>query len=117
LKRRAESAILRHTVTQQKRSSPALVSESKTDTHRASIATARAHAHRRVALAILTINGGLYAALILLIAFDKAFLARLVAPGLTIAIVFGTVVTIAAWLLTLVYVRWANSHDHAPGSE
>jgi len=82
---------------------------------RAFTANARAQAHWRVALAILGVNGGLYAVLILLIAYNKALLGRLVAPGLSLAIVFGAVVTVAAWLLTLVYVRWANRSDHAPG--
>jgi len=82
--------------------------------HRTSTAHARARAHWRVASAILAAYGALYASLILLIAYDKAFLARLVAPGLSLAIVFGAAVTVAAWLFTLVYVRWANSFDH-PG--
>jgi uncharacterized membrane protein (DUF485 family) len=68
-----------------------------------------------VALAILGVNCGLYAALILLIAYNKPLLGRLVAPGLSLAIVLGAVVTVAAWLLTLVYVRWANRSGHAPG--
>jgi uncharacterized membrane protein (DUF485 family) len=86
-----------------------------TRAHRASTAEARARAHWRVAVAILAVNGALYAALILLIAYNKPLLGRLVAPGLSLAIVFGTAVTVAAWLLTLVYVRWANRSDHAPG--
>ena len=74
---------------------------------------ARARAHWRVAVTILVINGGLYAALILLIAYERPLLGRLVAPGMSLAILFGTIVTVAAWLLTLVYVRWANAFDHA----
>ena len=89
--------------------------EIQTRAHRAIEANSRARAHRRVAFAILGVNGALYATLILLIAFDKPLLGRLVAPGLSLAIVLGSLVTIAAWLLTLVYVRWANTHDHAPG--
>ena len=81
----------------------------------ASTAHARASAHWRVARAILAIYGGLYAALILLIAYNKPFLGHLVAPGLSLAIVFGAAVTVAAWLLTLVYVRWANTFDRAAG--
>ena len=84
-------------------------------THRAIEANVRARAHRRVAFGILAVNSVLYGTLILLIAFDKQMVARLVAPGLSLAMVLGSVVTIAAWLLTLVYVRWANAHDHAPG--
>jgi uncharacterized membrane protein (DUF485 family) len=82
---------------------------------RARAVSVRARAHWRVALAILGINCGLYAVLILLIAYNKPLLGRLMAAGLSLAIVFGAVVTVAAWLLTLVYVRWANRSDHAPG--
>ena len=84
-------------------------------TQRADEVLVRARAHRRAALGILAVNSGLYATLILLIAFGKPLLARLIAPGLSVAIVFGALVTVAAWLLTLIYVRWANAHDHAPG--
>ena len=73
----------------------------------------RARAHWRVAVAILAINGGLYASLILLIAYERPLLGRLVAPGVSLAILFGTIVTVVAWVLTLVYVRWANAFDHA----
>ena len=83
--------------------------------HRTSTAEARARAHWRVAVGILAVNGALYAALILLIAYGKPLLGRLVAPGLSLAILFGTTVTVAAWLLTLVYVRWANTFDRAQG--
>jgi uncharacterized membrane protein (DUF485 family) len=86
-----------------------------TGAHRALAAEARARAHWRVALAILAVNGALYGALVLLIAYNKPLLGRLVAPGLSLAILFGAVVTVAAWVLTLVYVRWANASDHASG--
>ena len=72
----------------------------------------RARAHWRVAVAILAINGGLYGTLILLIAYERPLLGRLVAPGVSLAILFGTIVTVVAWVLTLVYVRWANAFDH-----
>ena len=85
----------------------------RTAAHRISAVHARARAHWRVASAILAVHGVLYGTLILLIAYDKAFLGRLVVPGLSLAIVFGAVVTVTAWLLTLVYVRWANGFDHA----
>ena len=88
-----------------------------TSTHRATEVIVRARAHRRAAFGILAVNCSLYATLILLIAFDKPLLARLITPGLSLAIVLGAVVTITAWLLTLVYVRWANIHDHAPGRQ
>lgn len=75
-------------------------------------AAARARAHGRVAVALLAVNGGLYAALILLIAFAKPFLAQLVVPGISLAILAGTLVTVAAWLVTVLYVRWADAREH-----
>jgi uncharacterized membrane protein (DUF485 family) len=75
-----------------------------------------ASAHRRVALRITAAIGVLYFGLILLIALAKPLLATLVAPGLSLAILLGAVVTVAAWLLTLVYIRWANRYyDAAAG--
>ena len=90
-------------------------SDDRTRAQRTSTANARARAHWRVAVGILAVNGALYGALILLIAYEKPLLGRLVAPGLSLAILFGTTVTVAAWLLTLVYVRWANTFDRARG--
>ena len=84
---------------------------------RAAMARMRARAHWRVAIGILAVNGVLYLTLILLIAYGKTLLGRQLLPGLSLAIVFGAIVTIASWLLTLVYVRWANTSDHAPGAE
>jgi uncharacterized membrane protein (DUF485 family) len=72
---------------------------------------ARARAHWRVAITIIAAIGVLYSALILLIAFNKPFLARVVVPGLSRAILLGAFVTVAAWILTLIYVRWANGHE------
>jgi uncharacterized membrane protein (DUF485 family) len=36
-----------------------------------------------------------------------------VAPGLTLGIVLGVFVIVVSWLLTWVYVRWANAHYDA----
>jgi uncharacterized membrane protein (DUF485 family) len=94
---------------------PDTIPPDETPANRSVRAQALARAHWRVAVSILTINGALYGALILLIANNNQFLGRLLAPGLSLGIVFGTAVTIMAWLLTLVYVRWANTADHAPG--
>lgn len=44
------------------------------------------------------------------VAFAKPWLGRQIAPGLSIGILFGAGVIVAAWLLTWVYVRWANTH-------
>jgi uncharacterized membrane protein (DUF485 family) len=49
-----------------------------------------------------------YFGFIALVAFGKGFLASLLAPGLSWGILLGAVVIVGAWLLTYVYVRWAN---------
>ena len=72
---------------------------------------ARAQAHWRVAVAIISAMGVSYGALILLIAYGKPLLGRILVPGLSVAILFSSVVTIVAWILTLFYVRWANAYD------
>jgi uncharacterized membrane protein (DUF485 family) len=43
-----------------------------------------------------------------LVAYRADLLARELSTGLTLGIVLGASVIIAAWLLTLVYVWWAN---------
>ena len=52
----------------------------------------------------------LYFGFISLIAFNKELLARRVAPGLSLGILLGVLVIVGSWLLTWVYVRWANTH-------
>ena len=44
------------------------------------------------------------------VAFAKPLLGRQITPGLSIGILFGALVIVAAWLLTWIYVRWANAH-------
>jgi uncharacterized membrane protein (DUF485 family) len=55
----------------------------------------------------------LYFGFVLLIAYDKPLLGRLVAPGLSLGILLGVLVIVGSWLLTWVYVRWANRHYDA----
>lgn len=71
-----------------------------------------ARRHWRVALTMTGVMVVLYFGFILLIAYDKPLMARLIVPGLSVGILLGALVIVAAWLLTLGYVRWANaSHD------
>lgn len=51
----------------------------------------------------------IYFGFILAIAFDKALMGRLIRPGLSIGILAGALVIVASWLLTWVYIRWANN--------
>lgn len=52
----------------------------------------------------------MYFGFVLLIAYNKPLLARLVRPGLSLGILLGALVIVCSWLLTWVYVRWANTH-------
>ena len=55
----------------------------------------------------------LYFGFIALIAFRKPLLGRLLAPGLSLGILLGALVIVCSWLLTWVYVRWANTRYDA----
>jgi len=62
----------------------------------------------RVALGLTSLMVLVYFGFILLVAWDKPFMGRLLSPGLSIGIVLGALVIVAAWILTWTYVRWAN---------
>ena len=74
---------------------------------------ALAAARDRVAALLTAAMIAIYFGFISLIAFAKPFLARRLAPGLTIGIALGVLVIVLSWLLTLVYVRWTNAHYDA----
>lgn len=65
---------------------------------------------RRFALSLTATMIALYFGFILLIAYDKPLLARKLTPGLSLGIVLGALVIAGSWLLTWMYVRWANTH-------
>lgn len=54
-----------------------------------------------------------YFGFILLVAYDKPLLTRLVLPGLSLGILLGALVIVAAWGFIWIYVRWANQHYDA----
>src|SRR5262249_33141336 len=62
----------------------------------------------RVALGLTAAMVATYFGFLVLIAYDKAALATLVAPGLSVGILLGALVILVAWGLTGIYVRWAN---------
>ena len=64
----------------------------------------------KVQVALTAAMVALYFGFILLIAYNKPLLARIIAPGLSLGILLGALVIVVSWLLTLVYVRWANTH-------
>jgi uncharacterized membrane protein (DUF485 family) len=67
----------------------------------------------RIAIALTVAMMALYFGFILLVAYAKPLLARLVVPGLSLGILLGALVIVAAWVLIWIYVRWANTHYDA----
>ena len=65
---------------------------------------------QRIALVLTLAIIAIYFGFIALIAFDKPLLGRLVTRGLSLGILLGALVIVASWVLTWVYVRWANRH-------
>jgi uncharacterized membrane protein (DUF485 family) len=60
----------------------------------------------------LTLTGGtilLYFGFIALVAFGRSILAVQLMPGLSLGILLGALVIVASWILTWIYVRWANT--------
>lgn len=62
----------------------------------------------RMALGLTGAMIVLYFGFIALVAFGRALLAVQLVPGLSLGIVLGAFVIVASWILTWVYVRWAN---------
>jgi uncharacterized membrane protein (DUF485 family) len=63
----------------------------------------------RIASALTAAMTAIYFGFIALVAYDKPLMGSLVAPGLSLGVLLGALVIVAAWLLTWGYVRWANS--------
>jgi len=68
------------------------------------------NARWRIAVALTAAMMVLYFGFILLVAFDKPLLTTVVTPGLSVGILLGALVIVAAWVLIWIYVRWANRH-------
>jgi uncharacterized membrane protein (DUF485 family) len=71
---------------------------------------ALAAAQWRLALALTAAMMAVYFAFILLVAWQKPLLGRLLVPGLSLGTLLGALVIVTAWLLIWIYVRWANGH-------
>lgn len=68
----------------------------------------------RVAIALTAAMLVAYFGFILLVAFDKPLMGRLVMPGLSLGILLGVLVILTAWVLTGIYILWANgTYDRA----
>ena len=64
----------------------------------------------RIAVSLTAAMMLFYFGFILLVAYNKPLLGRLVVPGLSLGILLGALVIVAAWVLIWIYVRWANKH-------
>ena len=53
----------------------------------------------------------MYCGFILLVAYDKPFLASTIAPGLSWGILLGALVIVFSWVLTLIYVAVSNKRS------
>jgi CTP:molybdopterin cytidylyltransferase MocA/uncharacterized membrane protein (DUF485 family) len=71
---------------------------------------ALAAARWRIAITLTVVMIVIYFGFIGLIAFNRDFLAQRIGRGLSLGILLGALVIVASWLLTWVYVRWANRH-------
>jgi uncharacterized membrane protein (DUF485 family) len=69
-----------------------------------------ARARTRIATLLTVAMILLYFGFVTLIAFNKPLLGRRIAPGLSLGILLGVLVIVGSWVLTWVYVRWANRH-------
>jgi len=64
----------------------------------------------RIAISLTLVMLAVYVGFILLVAFDKPLLGRVLVPGLSLGMLLGVVVILVAWVLTWWYIRWANRH-------
>jgi uncharacterized membrane protein (DUF485 family) len=67
----------------------------------------------RIAISLSIAMMVAYFGFILLVAFNKPLLGTLVAPGLSLGMLLGALVIVVAWVLTWIYIRWANLHYDA----
>lgn len=72
-----------------------------------------AAARWRIAIALTLAMMAIYFGFILLIAYNKPLLTRVLAPGLSVGMLLGALVIVSAWVLMFIYVAWANRHHDA----
>ena len=72
-----------------------------------------AGAQWRLALRLTVAMMAVYFGFILMVAYAKPLLGRLLVPGLSLGTLLGALVIVAAWVLIWIYVRWANTHYDA----
>jgi uncharacterized membrane protein (DUF485 family) len=64
----------------------------------------------RIAIFLTAVVAAVYFGFILLVAYRKELMGSLLMPGLSVGILLGALVIVAAWATTWYYVRWANQH-------
>jgi uncharacterized membrane protein (DUF485 family) len=67
----------------------------------------------RIAISLTAIMVAIYFGFILLIAYNKPLMGRLITRGLSVGVLLGALVIVLSWVLTWIYVRWANTHYDA----
>jgi uncharacterized membrane protein (DUF485 family) len=69
-----------------------------------------AGAQWRLAVRLTAAMMAVYFGFILMVAYAKPLLGRLLLPGLSLGTLLGALVIVSAWALIWIYVRWANTH-------
>jgi uncharacterized membrane protein (DUF485 family) len=69
-----------------------------------------ARSRTRIGILLTAATFTIYFGFIAAVAYARPLLGSLIMPGLSVGILAGALVIVAAWLLTWVYVRWANTH-------
>jgi uncharacterized membrane protein (DUF485 family) len=64
----------------------------------------------RIAVSLTIAMMVAYFGFILLVAFNKPLLGTTVMPGLSLGMLLGALVIVVAWVLTWIYISWANAH-------
>ena len=67
----------------------------------------------RIAISLTVAMMAVYFGFVLLVAFNKPLLGRIVTRGLSLGMLLGALVILVAWVLTWIYVQWANTHYDA----
>jgi len=67
----------------------------------------------RIAVSLTIAMMVAYFGFILLVAFNKPLLGTVVVPGLSLGILLGALVIVVAWVVTWIYISWANAHYDA----
>ena len=67
----------------------------------------------RIAVSLTVAMMVAYFGFILLVAFNKPLLGKTVVPGFSLGMLLGALVIVVAWVLTWIYISWANAHYDA----